>query len=517
MATARYQRRPTAQAERRRQGVAFGFGYGLLGMLLLALTGFMRVYSPAMGPAMLVLLALVGLAILRPAFALGAVIVLAVVGDAVSMPWWPVTKNLSSAESIMFIANPLTIKPIDIVLITIAGVVVINRRLSTSARPLRYGPLLRPMLVFMATIAVGLIWGLSRGGDLRIAYFEVVPLLYIPVAYFAATNLFTSLAHYRRLMIGIIVALTVESLHTIPKLESIKVQIGEDQSAFEHSAATHLNLAILLFVAIGWFGAKRRWPRLPLILALIPIVYIYLDGERRAGIVALIIGGTVLAIVLSVRDHQRFLRTVPAYLLVITAYSAAFWGASGQLGFPAQAVRSVVQPDSASQADSQSDLYRDFENFDLNATIRSNPLLGVGFGKEFLQPIPLPEIGNFFEFADYIPHNTLLWIWVKTGLVGFVSFIYMSVLAIAIGIRAAARIPDPVDASVIAVLVSFVPMALIVAYVDISGEPTTMTLLGLAMAAAGSAERLITDDAADGFEPDIRDAAAQSPVVTVGR
>ena len=40
----------------------------------------------------------------------GAAIVLGGVGDAIIMPWWPATKNLSSAESILFVADGLTIK-----------------------------------------------------------------------------------------------------------------------------------------------------------------------------------------------------------------------------------------------------------------------------------------------------------------------------------------------------------------------------------------------------------------------
>ncbi|MGB5757779.1 MAG: O-antigen ligase family protein [Acidimicrobiales bacterium] len=478
----------TVAAVRRRQWQAFVLAYGAIGLVFIVVMGLMRLYPPALGPALIVLLGMVGLSFVRPAFAFGATVVLAVIGDAVVMPWWPATKNLSSAESILFITDALTVKPVDIVLVAIVGAIIVNRRLSSDAPPLRYGPLWRPLLIFSASIFVGIVWGLGRGGDLRVAFFEVTPLLYIPMVYFAATNLFTSLQHYRRLMVGIVIALTIEAIHAISQLSEIRRFIGEDQSAFEHVAAIHFNIAMLLAVAIGWFGAKREWPRPVLLIALVPIVYLYLDGERRAGVIALIAGGILLSALLFVRDRQKFLRTIPAAFLIFAVYSAAFWGASGSLAFPAQAVRSVVQPDSSSEQDSLSELYRDIENVDLNLTIRSNPILGVGFGNEFLKPIPLPDIGEFFEFADYIPHNTVLWIWIKTGLVGFLSFVYMSGLAIALGVRGAVRIRNPVDMSVIAVFVSFVPMTLVVAYVEISGDPTTMTLFGLALAAAGNVE-----------------------------
>lgn len=504
--------RPSVQLMQRRSRIAFVLGYGFLFFVLLGTVGMMGFYPPALGPALVLMLALMGLAFVRPAFVLGGTIVLAVAGDAASIPWWPMTKNLSSPESILFVNNALTIKPIDILLGVLIGAILVNRFLSTEKRRLQFGPIWKPMVVFIAAMAVGLLWGLVRGGDLRIAYFEITPLLYIPTGYFAATNLFTSLAHYRRLMLGVVAALTFEAVHALANLEEIKLKVGEDQSAFEHSAATHFNLVILLYLGLGWLGAKRRWPRPLFLIAVIPIAQLLVDGERRAGIVALLIGGVVLAIVLSVRDHKRFLRTIPVYAVVIAVYSLAFWGSSSQFGFPAQAVKSVIQPDAASESDSLSDLYRDLENLNMNATIRQNPVLGVGFGQPFIKPYPLPDIGAFFEFADYIPHNNILWIWAKTGLAGFISFMYLCGLAISTGLRSATRLRSSVDAAVITVFVSFVPMALVVAYVDISIDPTTMTLLGLSLAAATSAERLENVERGDGGggraegeEPDVGD------------
>ena len=82
--------------------------------------------------------------------------------------------------------------------------------------------------------------------------------------------------------------------------------------------------------------------------------------------------------------------------------------------------------------DASSDLYREIENFDLVYTIRAEPLTGVGFGKPFYQPAPLPDI-SFFVFYRYIPHNSVLWIWLKMGFVGFVAMFFV----IAAALRAA--------------------------------------------------------------------------------
>ena len=48
------------------------------------------------------------------------------------------------------------------------------------------------------------------------------------------------------------------------------------------------------------------------------------------------------------------------------------------------------------------------------ATIKAKPITGLGFGQRFYRPFPLPDI-SFFPFYEYMPHNSVLWIWIKTG------------------------------------------------------------------------------------------------------
>ena len=57
----------------------------------------------------------------------------------------------------------------------------------------------------------------------------------------------------------------------------------------------------------------------------------------------------------------------------------------------------------------------------MRATIQANPLLGVGFGREFLFVVPLPDL-SWWPFWHYEPHHNILWVWLKTGMVGFIAF-----------------------------------------------------------------------------------------------
>lgn len=464
-------------------------GYGCLMVLFVVMVQVADWYGSEFAAAAIILVVVAALALVRPATALGLVILLALVGDGVAMAWWPVVKNFSSFESVLYLSDGLSVNPFEIVLLTVLLTWLISRSTSPTREPIRWGFFWVPIVIFTASLVFGFAWGLSRGGDFRVAIFEARPLFYVALVYLAALNLFTTMAHYRRLLWGICIVLTIEAVHALIRLSDIRMVIAEDGSPVEHTAALHMNLVMLLFIATMWFGSTRIGKRPALFLMVVPVLILYLDAERRAAVVGLIVGGLFLSITLFTRNRQKFRRIIPIMVVIGAAYCGAFWNSQSQAGFPAQAVKIIVQPDSSSEKDASSDLYREIENFDLNATIRSAPITGIGFGVPFLQPIPLPDI-SFFEFAEYIPHNSVLWMWTKVGAVGFLSFLYLFSSGIALGIRSSARVVDPDDAATVATFSAFIPMTLVVAFVDITFDAQTMILLSVALALVASAERL---------------------------
>lgn len=482
----------------RRRRATFVIAYGSLGLLCLLMAQFSRTFSPFHAAAMLIFILLAILALVRPAFALGATIVLTLIGDQRAMPWWPADKNLSSAESVLYTADGLTVKPLELMLMAVIFVVVVNQWLGERRRrsdddptadDRRLDTLRRPVAVFTGAVILGLLWGLGRGGELVIGIFDATPLLYIPLVYRAATSLFTSVTHYRRLLVGILVALTIEGTHGLIMLDQLRMTIQDGDSPINHTAALHMNLLFLTFVAALLFGTRLRGKRMILLLASAPTMVLYLEAERRAAIVAFIIGGILLGIGLFYRNRMKFTLIVPVLALVGVAYIGALWNSTSPIAFPAQAVKTVISPESAGDADSSSDLYRDIENFNLQYTVRTNPLLGIGFGQPFFQPIPLPDI-SFFEFSAYIPHNSVYGLWLKTGYVGLASYVYLIGTGVAMGIAAALRYKRPDDAAMVLVFTAYMPMTLVLNFVEISFDAPTTVLLGVCLALAGSAAHL---------------------------
>jgi len=154
------------------------------------------------------------------------------------------------------------------------------------------------------------------------------------------------------------------------------------------------------------------------------------------------------------------------------------------MGFPAQAVKGVVAPEQLGEQDQASDLYRIAENIDVNYTIRTSPIFGLGFGQKFYRPYPLPDISNF-EFNEYVPHQSFLWIWIRTGFFGFAAIVYVIGRAVMMGGDRMYRMRDGPDAVIVATALYFVVMYTIYCYVDIGWDPRNMVLLGTALSIVG--------------------------------
>jgi hypothetical protein len=137
--------------------------------------------------------------------------------------------------------------------------------------------------------------------------------------------------------------------------------------------------------------------------------------------------------------------------------------------------------------DQASDVYRIIENYNILFTIRSSPLTGIGFGQMFYMVISLPDI-SFFVWYRYITHNSIGWIWMKTGVGGFISMLFLVGLSIMAGVRVLFRVEDRMIKAVVLTSTLYILMHFIFAYVDMSWDNQSMTYIGTAMGLISCAE-----------------------------
>jgi len=74
-------------------------------------------------------------------------------------------------------------------------------------------------------------------------------------------------------------------------------------------------------------------------------------------------------------------------------------------------VRSLV--DSKTDASTE---WRELENLDLVTSLRSSPVLGLGFGHKYIGPVNIEDV---YAQEHFLPHNSLLGVWAFGGIIGF--------------------------------------------------------------------------------------------------
>ncbi len=440
-----------------------------------------RFGEPFLGLSLAILLVMVLSWTYRPRATLYLTIFLTMVSDIVTVGWFPFAKNLSSRESISFVADALTISPLDISL-TVGFVLTAASQYARTGRLVPPSPLTRPLLVFTAFVVIGFGRGLflSGRGDTRVAVLEARPLFYILLTFAIAMNVFTERRHLRYAMWWALAGVVVQVLLSIEYVNRLEPAEREAlESLNEHGSTLGHNLIIVTAFGVLALGVKALVPRLLLLAALVPTVYVVFISQRRSGIAALAIAFAMILVVLFWRRRAQFWVLTPILVIVGVGYLGAFWNNESSAGFPAQAIKSIIAPGSATEEDRSSDLYRVIEGYDINFTIRTNPLLGVGFGKPFYRPVPLPDI-SFFELNAFLPHNALLWIWLKMGFGGFAAMFYFLAKVIVLGSRRLRELPRTIDLVVAQSALLFVVMYTAFTYVDISWDARNTVLLALA-------------------------------------
>lgn len=459
-----------------RLGVAAVVAVGLV------LAGLAKLTSPrplVIGLVLLILLLWTWIA--RPFVALCATLLLTFSGDQTSSPWFPFTKGLSARESMMFLNQKLIFSPLDLCIVAgLVSIVVIYLR--EGSWPLRRGRADLAVAIFGAFVVLGTMYGVGTGGSLYFALFQVRPFLSLFSLYVLASTFALTTDHYRKMLWAVLAGIEVHALLSWLHIEQASAADRMfPEGLVNHTGVLRMNILILVVVASWLLHGNSMRQRLVTTAMVIPPMVVYFLTQRRAAIVALAVGMLFLLVVLFWRQRSTFRKLVPALLIVTIGYLGAFWNSQSSAGFPAQALKSVIAPDEATTRNQDSDLYRRIENFDLNYTIRSKPLTGIGIGKPFFRPIALPSLGSF-AFNAYIPHNSILFLWVAFGFGGFASFLCLIGLSVVLGADAIRRAPPGRDIVVALAWLLAIVMTVVFAGVDTAWEHETFVLLGTAIA-----------------------------------
>jgi hypothetical protein len=336
-------------------------------------------------------------------------------------------------------------------------------------RNLRFDPgtLMRPLGLYSAMVLFAELHGLSSGGDFRLSLWEIRSQAYMLIAYILACNLIDKRRAIDALLWSLMVGAGIKGIQGTWRLYiSLQGNVHSVESLFPHEQSYFFN-AFLCYLPISLlYGGPPRLKKV--MLALLPFVIISsLANQRRAAILALCVAYFVILAVTAVAQPARrrvVVRIAFVLALILPPYYVYYSTKSGLLSEPARAIASAFSPD---PRDASSNLYRVNEDKDILATMRTSPIYGYGFGKPMFTPYSLADISTVYIFWNIMPHDSILWVWMRLGTVGYLFFWLLIGAAVLQATSFAVRLRDPWLQGVALLILTLILQEVVVGYLDL--------------------------------------------------
>ena len=411
-------------------------------------------------------------------------------------------KSLNFLSSVDFaVINPLEIQ-LGLLFIVWFLLIAMGKRIV-----FRHVPLWPAALLFFSWLVIAAGYGMATGGDFLPALWELRALFYFGLMYFFVPQVIQTRKQLTTIVWVLIGTISFKVFQGLVRIIRLGFQFGGRTELTNHEDPLFLVSLYILVFGFILFGVTTKQRKF-ILWMLLPSFLIFVFAQRRATYIALVVG--ILAFMLLISGKQRIsmFKVVIPFLITFIIYLAIFWNNDGTLGLPAQLVKSSFSNEKETAGERYySNLYREFENYNLAQTIKRSPLVGIGFGKKYDQPIILPMIP--FSLRDYIPHNEIFWLMVKSGGIGFFFFWLFLDVYVLHAAHAFSKIKDPYLKSVCAIAIIAILGQIIVSFVDLQLTfYRNMIFLGLCMGL------LPTLQALDATEENVISEAIQKPQQT---
>jgi hypothetical protein len=365
----------------------------------------------------------------------------------------PVLPSMSAG-----VINPLEI---HLILMIVTWFVALGIKRLRVQRPAMLGG----ALVFFLWILGSLIYGLRSGGDFLPALWEVRALAYLAVLYCFVPQVVQTKEQMRALMWVAIAAISIKALQGIYRFARLGFSYQGFATLTNHEDPVFIVTLVALVMGLILFrvrGAQRS----ALLVLLIPLLAGFVVGQRRAAYASGLISMASFIVVLPRSQQWTFLKAFFPIVGTLAIYCALMWESDSKWASPVRLIKSGLSTDKEMAGERfYSNLYREFEKYDLAVTVRNSPVVGIGFGKKYEQPIPLADIS--FPLKDYIPHNEILWLVTKMGGAGFLTFCLFINAFVLKASFVSSRLTDRYLQAKCAVIVAAVVNQIVVSYYDL--------------------------------------------------
>jgi hypothetical protein len=362
--------------------------------------------------------------------------------------------------------------PVEVFIAVLVGIWVL-KTVQSGERLFHRTRLSRHIGLLCALAVVFLVYGMYRQGDFKIGLWEARPFFYLGITYVLASSMLTRASSMRAIWWIMVIGSGVKAVYGIVIWYSIRHVQPRPEAVLAHEESFFFGMFVVLTLGMWVFHLRGRLRVVA--TCLLPVVLLAdMVNSRRTAWAILATSSVVMLVIGYVRrpDRRKMLRRVALVLLAGSAvYMPLFWNKDGTLAQPARAVRSVVAPDAR---DEQSNQYRVVEDANLMLNIQATHSMGKGFGLPINYIIGMVDLHSSIRAIAYIPHNGVLYVWMRMGILGELALW----LVIMYGIIAACRLTAHPDNET--VLFAAMAVAAMVAYVIMGDKDMGFTWFRIA-------------------------------------
>jgi hypothetical protein len=343
-------------------------------------------------------------------------------------------------------------------------------------------------LAFVSLGGTGFVWisGLVRGGDFGMSLWQLNCVMYLPVLFLIFQYALRGPADHGSLAKVLLAAATYKCILAEFIVTTITVpmdpETGSTRPAYatSHTDSMLFAAAFVLILAplVERVSKKAKWHA----LVFLPILAMgtAANNRRLAWVQVALVFLTVYFISRESPIKRKLRRGLFALSPFIAGYIAAGWNSQFGATFkPVRMIRSIV--DAKTDASS---LWREYENVDIIATFRSNPLFGTGYGHPYEEIVVLPAVD--YPLERYTPHNSLLGLWGYGGATGYAALTLLWMAGVYFAMRAYYKGTDRSHRAAALVAFGAVLAYLLQSWGDLGlGTWTGVFLMGCSLACAG--------------------------------
>ena len=378
------------------------------------------------------------------------------------IPYFLNLKESGSLESAGFAV--VNVLELHLLLIFLVWFVIVAVRKDSM---LSHVPMWGAAILFLLALVLSFAHGMGIGGDYLVALWELRALFYFLVLYFFVPQIIQTKSQVQTLMWVVIGGISFKAIQAIWHFVELGFTFAGLPTLTSHEDPVFIVTLIIFLFALSILGVRSGQKR-ALKYLLLPLCFAFVAGQRRAAYGALLATTIAFLVLVPKRPLLRYVKYIIPVIFVLGVYVAAFWNSESQVAGPIRLLKTSLSTDAETAADRYySNLYREYERYDLAMTVRRVAVSGTGFGNMYDQPIWLRKMPMPFTLRDFIPHNEFLWLLVKMGAIGFFAFcLFFTAFAFQAS-SVFSRLADPYLKAICAVIVIVGIDQIFVSYYDL--------------------------------------------------